>query len=484
MDHPLGGPSDLAATGARRDERHPGLQFVLAFWLAMSLGAGLPLAIRAGNPQAAADLGVWLSWAVCVVAALRLAYLALDGSMRVLSLSFWVFVYVWLGAAPLAQFGLGFFPHRGSYTRTEVLTAFAIVGVGLACYEAGKRIPLRAFPATGLVLSAGRRTVVLPRVLAFGVGAIVTTLALVYFSGATGLFFSAQTQVLRMLLGAVGEHTERLHLVSRAIQVPPFLAFYLVVWLLTRHRADLTRPQRYGLVALGAVLLVVNLLVSNPINSSRYWVGNIVLSIGLLALPWSRRRSFLAWAALLTLALLLVFPYADLFRHDVDPGQFEFRGLEPVAAKADYDAFQQLLNAVAFVDENGLRGGRQLAGTLLFWVPRAWWPAKPLASGMLVAEFSSYLYTNLSMPLWAEAYLDGGFLAVALAFLLFGCLSETLEAGYLADGSRSTLFHILLPMLAGFQLFLLRGALMPAVAYLTPLLLGVLLATRRPESAD
>ena len=117
---------------------------------------------------------------------------------------------------------------------------------------------------------------------------------------------------------------------------------------------------------------------------------------------------------------------------------------------------------------------------LLFWVPRSIWPGKPLQSGELVAEYSVYSYTNLSSPLWAEAYIHAGLLGVLLVFFAYGALTSTLQKLYL-DPTKSprSLVNVLVPLLAAYQPFFLRGALLSAFAFVVPMVGYLLLAANR-----
>jgi hypothetical protein len=143
----------------------------------------------------------------------------------------------------------------------------------------------------------------------------------------------------------------------------------------------------------------------------------------------------------------------------------------------DFDAFQAVANTIALVDREGVSGGRQIAGAVLFAVPRQLWPDKPLATGQLVGEKSGYAFTNISAPLWAELYVDGGLLLVLAGFLAYGAAVRTLDRWYRwsqRGGGGARVVSVLVPIYAGYQFFVLRGSLMPAVAYLTPIVLFAL----------
>jgi hypothetical protein len=140
-------------------------------------------------------------------------------------------------------------------------------------------------------------------------------------------------------------------------------------------------------------------------------------------------------------------------------------------------------NTMIVTREIGYQFGQQLGGALAFWVPRFIWPGKPLTTGELIAEQAGYSFTNLSAPLWAEFYVDGGWLLVAVGFTIYGTLVRTLDRWnrqYQSSSDlRARVVLVLVPIYAGYQFFLLRGSLMPAIAYLTPMVLFALLCSAR-----
>jgi len=273
------------------------------------------------------------------------------------------------------------------------------------------------------------------------------------------------------------------------LRVPAFIGLLLAWWLWTnRDRMKVSRKWREWLVVYGVGLLPLTFVVNNPQSTPRYFVGTILLTFAFIVLRWSRRHSFGLWIALFVFGLLVAFPYSDYFRTEFQRS-FE---ITPVTTQlttvGDYDAFQQVLNTLQYVSAEGVSFGWQLLGVVLFWVPRALWPGKPLGSGELVAEFQGYEFTNIDSPLWAEAYINAGIVGVILIFFAFGALTGTLQKLYLDPArSSSSLVSVLVPLLAAYQIFLIRGELISTFAYLTPLVGLVILATTRvppPQSEE
>ncbi len=471
--------------GAPRPERTSGGAdhgpFLLAFYLFFLLGVVIPLWLvwKNSDAGAASMLPAALAWAVVLYCSIRLAWMAFRGAPRILGLTFWMFSYAWLGIAPLAQFTSGEFPYGGLYSDGTVAMAFILVFIGFLGYECGSRLR-RGPPGLDRVGAILRnRRVDLTRSLAVSVVAITGSVIIILLLGGVEVFLASRRDVYLTLESSVAtEYRERLHIVSKLLVVPPFIALYLLwgQWLKRRHQFSTHFKAFFWMLLLlnGAITA----LVSNPVNSARYWFGTIVLSLLFITMSWHRRLSFASWTVVLTIMLLVVFPYADVFRVEVNLDRFHFTGLEPLVKKGDYDAFQQLMNGIVHVQQNGHTHGQQMLGAALFWVPRRFWPGKPLSSGEMVAETMGYSHVNLAMPLWGEAYLDAGVPLVFFVFLLYGALVGAVERVWLDTRVWRTLGRFLAPIVAAYQFLLLRGALMSAIAYLAPIIVLLALATR------
>lgn len=456
------------------------IRFVLAVQLLLILAFLLPVAFCMAIPRTTSKLEALAAWLVVFYSSLRLALLALKGERNLLSLTFWVFVYVWLGLAPMLQLMTGEFPQRGTYGTATALWSVALVLVGLAMYDLGYALASIYAPrAPWLPRAFSSRVASSGRTIAIGLAGSVVTLALVQsLGGLAGIVVSRWELVTRVreIVGDAG--AAQLLLFNTFLRVPVFIALYvsLMLW---RHR-------RAGPALVGAVLVlsVLNLAVNNPLNSPRFWFGTVLLGLALALVPWQKSYTFSLWALGIVLALVLVFPYADLFRATIEPDVTRVESWRLLVEKADYDAFQQVMNAVLHVSDEGLSYGKQFLGTSLFWIPRTVWPDKPVSSGELVAETSGYQYTNLSFPLWAEAYIDGGILALMLVFLLYGFGTARLELAFVREQPRNlTFLSLVVPIYAAYQFFLLRGALMSAFAYFIPII-GLLLLCTIPKQSQ
>ena len=406
----------------------------------------------------------------------RLAAMASSSSQRILSITFWIFVYIFLAVAPFLQIATQQFPWSGNYDDTLLVKSCIIVIAGLIAFEFGQYL----IPA--------RKAILIPKVLNRSINKsiipILGGIALVsipYFlsrSGGAAMLFMPRGIRNQQLMSELD--TPTMLLLTHGLNTPIYVLSIaaLVVWI-ARH----TSGQRTAWLwkAMTIMMLGATLLLNNPISTPRFKVGTILLSI-LFVLPW-RRWSSTAAICGTVFGLLIIFPFADLFRNTLDTNLStrlaETSIISELTKNGDYDAFQMIMNSAMVLEQSGtdFQLGKQLSGSLLFWVPRAIWPNKPIATGEWVAERHGYAFTNLSAPLWVEFFIDGGWLLLMIGFMGYGYLVRVLDRWHAIghNTGEARVVSILIPIYAGYQFFLLRGSLMPALAYLTPILLVALL---------
>jgi hypothetical protein len=153
--------------------------------------------------------------------------------------------------------------------------------------------------------------------------------------------------------------------------------------------------------------------------------------------------------------------------------------LDPYAQlrQGDYDAFQQVAHAVEWVQATGLHP-QQLLGPPLFWVPRVWWPDKPYDTGIVLAMFKGFHFTNLSAPIPAELYVSGGPVLVALGGLLMGYVWCRMDHRLALFGPRGFI-GLIVPVLSVYQFILLRGSLLQATGRIVVILALLWFATAK-----
>jgi hypothetical protein len=242
------------------------------------------------------------------------------------------------------------------------------------------------------------------------------------------------------------------------------------------------RKWLFSRVCAIAVLILLVLITENPYTEKRNALGPLYLGLALIAFQgWfaSRTRRML----LLVGSMVIGFPAISVFTHNHQQTLSTLTMSEVVNRiqehyfSINYDSWANIYTSVEVVNVHGLQWGKQLLGSILFFVPSSIWTTKPLATGIflgnyLISNYSMW-FNNLSAPLVAEGYLDFGYLGViayagATAALVMLINKLALKENRLA-----------LPMAiyaSLFLMFLLRGSLMIAMGFASAAVLSFCLA--------
>ncbi|MEW2515863.1 hypothetical protein [Streptomyces sp. NPDC046870] len=406
-------------------------------------------------------------------------------TVRLTALGFWVFAYVWLGLAPLAQLATDTYPWAYRTGQATALTAVAVVELGLLAHSAGAAVAARrerARAAGPAACSPGPVERLLSRRLApwrllslCGLALVLAALLVPGQPGGVGAYFTSR-QALREAGIADGSNDAFLAAVrSWSLSVPAFWALLGLMHVPREPGGDrLLRGARRLLLPL---LLALNVVVNNPVSKPRFWFGTVLLTL-LFAVPrLSRPRAFRVIAATLMATVLLLFPYSDYFRYS-DREQFAVVSLSAqFTTNGDYDAFQQVQTGIDMARDRGF-SPKDALGPVLFPVPRSVWPDKPGDTGITLAQYAGYDFLNLSAPLWIESYLWAGPPAVAAVFLVLGAVGRRMDdVRHRLRDRTGTLAAFLVPAFGFYQIVFLRGSLLGIVGPLTLLVTVPLLVT-------
>lgn len=430
---------------------------------------------------AAAGIRPWPSGAlalatvvVCVVGLVA----ACDRGTRPAQLVFWAFTLAWLGVAPLHQLAVGRVAWGDStlLDRTgAVLTAQALLLLSLLAFAAGgaacgrgrvRHEPLdrdRLRRAAGAVLALA--LVLLPLAAAAG-------------GGFASLFVSRQERSAAIdaagVVGADGGAALGLvKLLPAALATVGCYAAILALRAEVRRRGPGEWRVRFAVAASAGVALL--LAYSNPVANSRFVS---FAAIGCCALAALQPRGARAGAVLAVGAVAgLLFAYPLLYALRKPTG---LAGDAPFSLDdwtgVDFDGFQQWVNTVLHVGERGHEGGATIASALLFFVPRSLWEGKAQPASITVAESRGYAFTDLSLPVSAELYLNLGVAGTVVGMAVLGAVWARLDHAWLT--APTSLPALLAPVVATQQFGLIRGpmgSLAPVIG--SVLLLSVAVVT-------
>ena len=183
------------------------------------------------------------------------------------------------------------------------------------------------------------------------------------------------------------------------------------------------------------------------------------------SLRWKNR-----YVLLLSMGVLLVFPFLNLFRK---------WGEDNLALKLDFDMFRSInfdsYQSLAFVLQNDIvTYGKQLLLVFFFWVPRTLWEDKPYMSGMMVADNYGLWFRQISMNYFAEGYINAGFVGVFVFTMILAYLTAMFDKLYWKynAGNIRSLFTPFFLFFIGMYFFFFFFDLMYGTQYTVMLLLA------------
>ena len=227
------------------------------------------------------------------------------------------------------------------------------------------------------------------------------------------------------------------------------------------------RGRRGPLYLLLGMLTVGILLVDNPIAAPRYWTGLVAIgTLCVLGLFRGRRAGILLCLVIL-FSLLVAAPSLNIGRYQSD-FRIAFESARVTAPdQISYGSFAHTIAVEDYITAQGTTMGRQLLGAALVWVPRAWWSAKPVGSGSLIAMQAGQGFTNIDTPLPAEALINFGLLGIPLFAAAFGLICRLFDEWYSLSERRHgvRVAAITFPFFIGIVVFTTRGDLMSSIAF-------------------
>lgn len=400
---------------------------------------------------------------VIAIAGVRFSYLIFTTIRSPYEVIFWIFTYLFLGVAPLVQTLQGIFPETTPRVDGQFVTpAWTVIYVGILGFIGGTTCAGRLDPP-----EIDRPLVGFPRQAAATAAVCISALAVIARLGPSSLFtdrYEFADRVSRIFSDP-----------SRSALIMGFTSMGLLaitVMAIRKLRHQDRQPRDWALFAVSSITL---LLMINPLTSPRFLVGIVALALlaaaGAFGSFWGYRLLFIG----LLVGMVTLFPFLNLFR--VSSGSAATgTGLASMTS-GDFDAFAQIINTVDYVNSEGGTAGKQLLGSLLFFVPRSVWADKPTDTGILLADYQHYGFTNLSAPLWSEMYIDGGIQLVAMGFFLLGIGVRLLDGrveGQIRGMGSPSIINCILPF---YFLMVMRGSLLQAASQVVAIIACSLLAT-------
>lgn len=468
---------------------------------------GLPLALFVAPVVAAGgatmSVAVLLFAVIVVYCVVRLGALMWTGEPRWAVLGVWMFSYTWIGVAGLTQSlananPLGLTLEPAVATEQSALLLFGLICFDVASRASDTRSDFLVAPSWrgrlhGRVLSPAR-------VLWLAVVALVLSPVFVGLLGGTTALLSSREAVTDTLAES-GLYTDSTNAAGGFLfalaGALPFVALLCLVRLLAQDRAVRRRVLPW---ALAVGLVAANVVLNNPISNARYWAFAVVLAFFFAWRATRRPTVIVLFVSAFTVSSLTLFPYLDAYRYSEETTQTQAQysvstsaltdPVDYVLGKTDYASVTDVAVIIRYVGNEGHTWGRQLLGAAAFWVPRPLWPDKPDNTAFLVADEIGFSNRNLDSPLWAEGYVDFGWIGTALLLAGAGLAARRLDDAFVRLPALPTvpsataipLAAVAVPALAGYEYILLRGSLLQAMARVVVVVGLLLLVSHRPAS--
>ncbi|MGX5714865.1 hypothetical protein [Arthrobacter sp. MAHUQ-56] len=415
--------------------------------------------------------------AVLALSGVRFAWILGSAEPHIYEMIFWLFSFLFMGVAPYVQRRLQFTPGTTPGIRDDLvdIAALAVIvgclAVILGSWLAAKR-PVR-HASEALKTSASRANVLAVLSLGFSL----------YYASKIGFlnFFGSRVAFARARSAVWPEET------INAIVVAGSSMSLLVAFLAQMQiRSNRRMEGKRGPTVLPLVLLLALIYTVNPISSPRYVFGTVALGVLAAFGAYASLSRFRIMSASALFGLVAVFPALDSFRYTTTGG-VEMEDPLKSMTSGDFDAFAQLVNTFEYVQQHGSTLGQQLLGVIFFWVPRSIWATKPIDTGTMLADFKGYSFGNLSAPIWAEFYINGGWPFMVLGMAVLGYTLRRADRASNAVMSIASVPPLLGCVLPFYLLIILRGSLLAAMAYLSVVLVCALFVSQReapPQSLE
>lgn len=234
------------------------------------------------------------------------------------------------------------------------------------------------------------------------------------------------------------------------------------------------RKMKLGVLVV-IILIILNTLFNSPLAAPRYWTATILIGFVIILLGKKfKTGTFLTFSIII--GLLVVIPLLNVGRYyPLSKVSTAIKFVSPIDSlkSGDFDAYANIIHTVHYIQANGITWGRQLLGCLLFFIPRAIWPNKPIGSGHVVARAFNFPNFNISSPLQAEALINFGVIGIPIFAMIFGRILKIVDDCYKREEAKKIratsnnlkFIDIIYPFWMGFAFFMSRGDLMSSLAY-------------------
>ncbi len=425
---------------------------------------------------------LWPTLALTIYSGTHLAVHYGRGDLRIASVTFWLFVYVAMSIAVLAEISTGL--HSYLEDASTLQEAVFITLVGCIAYDAAQ--VARSLKPRRKALAPTIHAIHFGRLNFIGVIGILGSVLYIRDVGLSN-FFSSRTDIASGLAQGGLTDASGSQVASAAVGaavVPLILAWLAWTARLSRDPASRTPGRWLWYLTMTAFVVIVN----NPISSSRYQFLTVTLA-AVFCLPNLGKKGMRFIIGGGVILAITVFPYSDYFRVPAAQRQpLQVNSIAVELSTKDYDQMTMIANGIWYANLFGHTDGGQLLSDALFFVPHTVWRGRATDTGVLLAEAMAVQGTNLSAPLWLEFWLDFSWLGLIVGFLAFGWISSRWDDLFVhlrrQRSSAPAVLDLALPLFAGFQFILLRGSILSSMGRMAVMVVLLLIVRGRPLTAE
>ena len=223
--------------------------------------------------------------------------------------------------------------------------------------------------------------------------------------------------------------------------------------------------------------LFVFFFLSNPFTGMpRNSGAAMYIPVLLWSFPIFRKRQVFVF--IISIALLVIFPFLNKFRHVDNINSFEKISFELNFSQfldMNFDSYSMFMRVLK---TDIVTNGNQLLGVIFFWVPRSLWPGKAIGSGAYIAHETHLSFTNLSMPYMGEGYLNFGILGIIIFSVVLAYIFAILDSNYWKYNNENNFSSLKYYLILGLVMFIMRGDLLSSFAYTIGYIMSFYLAKK------
>ena len=369
-----------------------------------------------------------------------------------LDISFWAYVYIFLGLAAFVQVSNNVIPwvdydHQSHLIFQSIIIFF--IGVISFIFGRYSKINL-VFPLRTI---SHKRT----NYLFF-----LSFLSLVFIFMSLGFETIFYPRTAFTLLRE--NTTSSINLLTALLQTS--LLFSLIGYLM------LYRKKSISIISM-IPCIIICLVYFNPVRSDRLSFLILYISIFLFYSGFNKK----VWAFILIFGLAFLFPVLDFFRSSLQGNDAITFDFNKNMITGDFDALSTLIMSINYVQYNDFLYFTNFFTPLFVFIPRIIWPSKPFSSSFLLTNDNNVDFPNIAASMWAEGFLGFGYIGVFLLLFSIGILIRNLNLYY----NKSDFITIITIYFTPFMIYFLRGDMYSVGFKVMPMIFWAYLITKKSK---